>query len=367
MVAAYENGRKAPLSVLVALASYGTSNDRHLERLIREYRSMPFEIDIVIISNVDKKPAPGVECRVGLPSKDPWSLPFAHKKLFAERADRYDLFIYSEDDILITERQLRAFLEVTAVLRDNEIAGFIRMEEGSNGSISFPDLHEEYHWDPTSLRSRTGYVLGNFTNEHAACYVLTQSQLRKAIKSGGFLVEPHEWKHDLLCSAATDPYIQCGFTKLIPIIGDVIRAAIVFVVPIPRGKIDSKPQAVMFAGLGNFADDIPLSIFPGGILYGMFREFRRPKAETIMVFTSQNQALHPSSFGRADDLVRVEIRRVEHRFGFIAVPPFFVREGVDGKMDETVKLHFVPAKLTFRRNRTKRRGRPDGFGREAWR
>jgi SAM-dependent methyltransferase len=217
MPAPHVNSRKAKLSVLVALASYGTSNDRHLERLIREYRSMPFEIDIVIISNVDKKPAPGVECRVGLPSKDPWSLPFAHKKLFAERADQYDLFIYSEDDILITERQLRAFLDVTAVLRDDEIAGFIRMEKGSSGSISYPDAHDEYHWDPTSLRSRTGYVLGNFTNEHAACYVLTQSQLRKAIKSGGFLVEPHEWKHDLLCSAATDPYIQCGFTKLIPI------------------------------------------------------------------------------------------------------------------------------------------------------
>ena len=217
LTAPHENGRKRPLSVLVALASYGTSNERYLERLIREYHSMPFDVDIVIISNIDRKLAPGVECRVGLPNKDPWSLPFAHKKLFAERADQYDLFIYSEDDILITERQLRAFLEVTAVLRDDEVAGFIRMEKSSNGSVSYPDIHEEFHWDPTSLRSRTKYTLANCTNEHAACYVLTQSQLEKAIKSGGFLVAPHEWKHDLLCSAATDPYIQCGFTKLIPI------------------------------------------------------------------------------------------------------------------------------------------------------
>ncbi|MCA1453697.1 methyltransferase domain-containing protein [Bradyrhizobium sp. BRP22] len=217
MIAPHENSRTAPLHVLVALASYGTSNDRHLDRMIREFRSMPFEIDIVIISNIHKKPAPGIECRVGLPSKDPWSLPFAHKKLFAERADQYDLFIYSEDDILITEKNLRAFLQVNSVLRDDEIAGFLRMEKGPGGSISYPDAHDEYHWDTTSLRSRTKYVLANFTNEHAACYVLTRSQLNKAIKSGGFLVEPHEWKHDLLCSAATDPYIQCGFTKLIPI------------------------------------------------------------------------------------------------------------------------------------------------------
>lgn len=205
------------LSVLVALASYGTSNDHHLERLIREYRSMAFDVDIVILSNIDKKPAPGVECRVGLPSKDPWSLPFAHKSLFAERIERYDLFVYSEDDILITERHLRAFLKVTEVLRDDEVAGFVRLEKSADGTISYPDMHDEFHWDAGSLRTRSNCVLASFTNEHAACYVLTQSQLRKAIESGGFLVAPHQWKHDLLCTAATDPYIQCGFTKLIPI------------------------------------------------------------------------------------------------------------------------------------------------------
>ena len=31
------------------------------------------------------------------------------------------------------------------------------------------------------------------------------------------MVDPHEWKYDLLCSAATDPYTQCGLTKLTPI------------------------------------------------------------------------------------------------------------------------------------------------------
>jgi 2-polyprenyl-3-methyl-5-hydroxy-6-metoxy-1,4-benzoquinol methylase len=213
-LASAERGR---IRVLVALASYGTSNNRHLERLIREYQSMAFDVDIVILSNIDKRPAPSIECRVGLPSKDPWSLPFAHKALFAERADRYDLFIYSEDDILITEGQLRAFLDVTGALQDDEIAGFVRMEKTADGAISYPDMHDEFHWDAGSLRSRSKYVLASFTNEHAACYVLTRSQLRKAIKSGGFLVEPYQWKHDLLCTAATDPYIRCGFTKLIPI------------------------------------------------------------------------------------------------------------------------------------------------------
>ena len=149
--------------------------------------------------------------------KNPWSLPFAHKKLFADRSEKYDLFIYSEDDILITEKNLRAFLDVTPSLREDEVAGFLRIEKGSNEKLNYPDVHSNYHWDVKSVRVRGEYILANFTNEHAACYVLTKFQLAKAIKSGGFLVEPHEEFYDLLCTAATDPYTQCGFTKLIPI------------------------------------------------------------------------------------------------------------------------------------------------------
>ena len=73
-LASAERGR---IRVLVALASYGTSNNRHLERWIRAYRSMAFDVDIVILSNTETRAAPSTECRVGPPRQDPWSLPFA--------------------------------------------------------------------------------------------------------------------------------------------------------------------------------------------------------------------------------------------------------------------------------------------------
>jgi 2-polyprenyl-3-methyl-5-hydroxy-6-metoxy-1,4-benzoquinol methylase len=44
---------------------------------------------------------------------------------------------------------------------------------------------------------------------------LTQEQLRRAIKSGGYLVDAHQGRYDLLCTAATDPYTQCGFKKYV--------------------------------------------------------------------------------------------------------------------------------------------------------
>ena len=45
--------------------------------------------------------------------------------------------------------------------------------------------------------------------------LLTREQLRKAIQSEGYLVGPHQNKYDLLVTAATDPYTQCGFRKLV--------------------------------------------------------------------------------------------------------------------------------------------------------
>lgn len=203
------------LKILVAVASHGTSNDCYLFRLISEYRAMPFDIDIVVLSNVHKQVPDGVELVVGPPNKNPWSLPFGHKRIFAERSSKYDLFIYSEDDILITKNNIRAFVQVSTVLPKTEIPGFLRFEIGADNQVYYPEVHGRFHWHVGSVRTRGPYTLAYFTNEHSACYVMTREHLLHAIESGGFLVEPHEGKYDLLCTAATDPYTQCGFQKLI--------------------------------------------------------------------------------------------------------------------------------------------------------
>lgn len=204
-----------PMKMLVVIASYGCANDRHLLRVLAEYRSMPYATNIIVLSNASKNLGSDITVIVGLPNKNPWSLPFAHKQIFADRVDDYELFVYSEDDMLITERNIEAFLKATTVLGNDEIAGFLRFERLENGTRSYPDVHLGYHWDVQTVRSRGDRTWAYFTNEHAASYILTQSQLRRGIDSGGYLVEPHEGKYDLLCAAATDPYTQCGMQKLI--------------------------------------------------------------------------------------------------------------------------------------------------------
>jgi len=206
------------MKILAAIASWGTKNDAYLARLLEEYRSMSFDVDVVVLSNVAKPVGPGAGLSVvDLKGKDPYSLPFAHKKIFAERLKDYDLFIYSEDDTLITEANIQAYLRACAVLEGNEIPGFFRFERGVDGRVNYPEVHGPYHWDCQSVRLRKDQIFASFTNEHSACYVLRRDQLERAIRSGGFLVEPHGGKYDLICTAATDPYTQCGFEKVIGI------------------------------------------------------------------------------------------------------------------------------------------------------
>jgi 2-polyprenyl-3-methyl-5-hydroxy-6-metoxy-1,4-benzoquinol methylase len=203
------------LRMLVCIASYGTGNDIYLASLIAAYRALPYSTHLVVLSNVPKYLGDDIEVIVGLPTRDPWSLPFGHKRIFAERIDDYDLFVYSEDDTLITQDNIDAFLRVSDVLAGDEIAGFFRYELDVNGNKFFPEVHGSYHWDARSVRSRGALCFAFFTNEHAACYILSREQLHRAIESGGFLVEPYQGKYGLPETAATDPYTNCGLTKLI--------------------------------------------------------------------------------------------------------------------------------------------------------
>jgi 2-polyprenyl-3-methyl-5-hydroxy-6-metoxy-1,4-benzoquinol methylase len=203
------------VKILIAITSYGRANDQYLARVTQEYRSMPFETRVVIFSNERKEIPAGAELVVGLPTANPRSLSFAHKQMFADQANDFDLFIYSEDDILIAEKNIRAFLQLCTILREDEIPGFILKEIDADGALNYPQAHVHFHWDPSSVCKRGSETCALFTNEHAASYILTRVQLQRAIASGGFVVRPYEDRYDMLCSAATDPYTRCGFRKLI--------------------------------------------------------------------------------------------------------------------------------------------------------
>jgi 2-polyprenyl-3-methyl-5-hydroxy-6-metoxy-1,4-benzoquinol methylase len=212
------------LRVLLGIASYGEKNLGFLKQIIRAYRSMAFDTDVVVFSEAPKNLGDGVRVLVGLPGKNPWSLPFAHKAFFAENVDHYDLFIYSEDDMEVSEANVHAFLRAMPGLKSDEIAGFLRYEIGRDGTKLLTDVHGAFHWKADSVVQRGPHTIAEFSNEHAGFYILTQSQLWRAIDSGGYLKAPYQGRYGLPETAATDPYTCCGFRKVILIssLGDFL-------------------------------------------------------------------------------------------------------------------------------------------------
>src|SRR5689334_21728869 len=87
------------LRLLVAIVSYGELNLEFLRKMLRTYEKFDVHVGVAVFSDRLKELGPNVDLRIGLPSSDPWSLPFAHKRFFAEQMENYDLFAYSEDDV----------------------------------------------------------------------------------------------------------------------------------------------------------------------------------------------------------------------------------------------------------------------------
>jgi hypothetical protein len=201
------------MKILAAIANYGPFRLGCLDRMIDTLQRMSYRVDIVIHSDRHKEVPDGVTLAVGLPGEDPCSLPFAHKHLFAERQDEYDLFLYSEDDIHIREDNVAAFLEATEVLPDDEIAGLFRYELDAKGNRFYPDAHDPFAWVPSSVRTRGRFTFATFSNYHSGCYLLTRRQLARAIRSGGYLVPVGARWCGLRVTAATDPYRQCGMAR----------------------------------------------------------------------------------------------------------------------------------------------------------
>jgi hypothetical protein len=203
------------LRILIGIACYGVKNLPFLKVVIARYREMGLNATIVVLSESPKDLGSDVEVKVGLPTNDPWSLPFAYKQLFFDRSDDFDLFIYSEDDIEVTVENLAAFVEASADLASDEIAGFVRYELCEDGSEILTDVHGAFHWDPNTAKVRGRYIIAELTNEHAGFFILTRQQLNHAIKSGGFMMGPRQGRYGIPETAATDPYTVCGFKKVI--------------------------------------------------------------------------------------------------------------------------------------------------------
>lgn len=211
------------MKTLVCISNYGESQLLYLHQLLIAYNSMGrFEVEVVLHTTISvdfsrySLQAKQIACDPAI-GRD---LALCHRKVMDQAQDDYDLFIYTENDVLITEQNLQTFCELTETLPEPYVAGFIRYERNrknpDDGEMYLPDAH------PSSGRVYKGHLFLNgvpcvrLRNLHQGCFVLTRPQLKRALKSPFF----HYYNRaDPLNRevGATFVYIGCGLQKVIPI------------------------------------------------------------------------------------------------------------------------------------------------------
>jgi len=175
---------KKNFNILVVIANFGNSQLKYLEQIIKEYNLMTYNVKIIIHSNIPL-PYEDIEVKI-FKLKNTRELPLTTRQTIYENKENYDLFIFTENDILITEKNIDAYLKATKILPENYIAGFFRYEKGKKG-LSYPDDHNPHKWDIKSVFKIGDYVFAHFRNVHQACYVLTKEQLNQVIKNFDFV------------------------------------------------------------------------------------------------------------------------------------------------------------------------------------
>jgi|GEM_PF-975798 len=233
------------MNTLIAIACSGDAPADALERQVRAARELGPGADVVVHSDRPRPVPDGAALAVVPPGDDP---AFAHRALFADRVNDYDVFIFTRDDLLMTPENVHAFAEVAGVLPEGQAPGFLRVEAGAGGARFYPDA------DPTRLGFDGpvdlfgGYAFATLTNDNAGCSILTRAQLRAAVATGAYLAPfPPE-------AVAADPYTPCGLLRRL-CVSEFDRFLVRHTPPAgdpPRGL----PDDVMRAELSRLLQDV---------------------------------------------------------------------------------------------------------------
>jgi hypothetical protein len=224
----------AGLRAFICLSHYGTQNAPFLRQVLAEWDRMPFAtLDVVLLCTHPPELPPFQRLRIEtrqFPVDIRKGLPGQHRAIMADRLGKYDLYVYTEDDILISELNVRTFLALSARLPDSHVPGFLVYEQ----SDAMPDpVYVEtwikgHHYPPVGRKR----VFGDLTvrlmgNPHQCCYLMTGAHFARIMhtRPNEYLCRCRQippragWKTIFggfgpLESAASDIFTNGGLTRV---------------------------------------------------------------------------------------------------------------------------------------------------------
>ncbi len=195
------------MRIKVCISNFGDTQLDCLEKVIREFNSYKkHDVDIKVFTTV-----PLQVNHILFPESITTSLPFQCRQEMAADLENYDIFIFNENDHLITEDNIDCFIDVSKELKENQLCGFIQYEEIYGVKVL---VHNPYYGN---LVDKSYNDFFTCHNNHQGCWILLKEDLRKIINSGNFLVDPHDGPYGILEQGASDPYTSCGMEKVFPL------------------------------------------------------------------------------------------------------------------------------------------------------
>lgn len=206
------------MKILVCISNYGNTQINFLKQILSEYNHMDFEIDVILDTTyrLDLSLFENINIQMNLYRRSiKRKLVFKHRENVVNNKDNYDLFLYTENDLLITKQNIIQYLDITKKLPKNYITGFLRYEEKNNEKYLIDVVSEWYTFRQKNILLN-GEKYFTMENLHQGSWILTKDQLEKAIKSKNFFIKPHTTNkegilYEILESGATDIYTLCSF------------------------------------------------------------------------------------------------------------------------------------------------------------
>ncbi len=226
------------MKLLAVLVNYGDEQLIYLEKVIQNLKSFnKYQVTVIVNSNIPLN-IHGID-KVNVIILDDYQLlPLTCRKTIWENKDKYDVFIFSENDHLFLEKHIDKHLEYEKILPSNIISGLIQYEKAGD-DFYYPAYHSHFEWDFKSVKTYGGKKFAHFKNLHQASFILTKAQLLRAGKKINFerLIPDNDkwwlrkWKnfqiklfnkkfppkyiYSAKCKVNTDVYMYGGFKKMI--------------------------------------------------------------------------------------------------------------------------------------------------------
>lgn len=203
------------LSVLAVLVNFGKEQLNFLESVVKELKSFKnFDVKVIVNSNIPIQ-IPGIDKVNIFNTLDNFELlPLTCRSTILENVNKYDIYIYGENDHLFLENHLIKHIEYSKILPKNRISGLIQYEENEKGKF-YPAYHGNYDWDFNSVETYEDKKFAHFTNLHQASFILTNEQLNNIVKKHNFNQFFGKSNYSVKCKVNTDIFQFCDMKKVI--------------------------------------------------------------------------------------------------------------------------------------------------------